>query len=325
MYVELHAHSSYSFRDGASLPEELAIRAAEYGYGAFALTDHDGVWGAMEFAQACGPLGVRPIVGAELTVAERPPHDDPFHLTLLVEDATGWANLCRLITEAHADTRPIPERDPLPPVLAFDSLCERSEGLVCLTGCARDGALAGAWERGDPRLAQERAGAAAEGVRARPAAGGAPAAAVAARPGPESMAGRGRGAARGRVRGDRQRPQPRPGAGGAPGRAGGGRAAHDARGVRAGAARQLELDPGAAGGDGGAVLRTIPTRSPRPSGSPSGCASISPRSWGIGTPARRTRRPTGRWRRSAAAGSTCATRGRRSARRRPGGSPRSSR
>jgi error-prone DNA polymerase len=157
MYIELHAHSSYSFGDGASLPEELAIRAAEYGYGAFALTDHDGVWGAMEFAQACGPLGVRPIVGAELSVAERPRGHDPFHLTLLVEDAIGWANLCRLITEAHADTRPIPERDPLPPVLALDSLCERSEGLVCLTGCARDGALAGAWERGDPQRARDRA------------------------------------------------------------------------------------------------------------------------------------------------------------------------
>jgi error-prone DNA polymerase len=156
-YVELHAHSSYSFLDGASLPEEIAIRAAEYGYGAFALTDHDGVWGAMEFAQACAPLGVRPIVGAELAVAERRRRSEPFHLTLLVEDATGWANLCRLITEAHADTRPVPERDPLLPVLTFDSLLERSEGLVCLSGCARDGALAGAWERGEPGRAQERA------------------------------------------------------------------------------------------------------------------------------------------------------------------------
>ena len=63
----------------------------------------------MEFAQACGPLGVRPIVGAELAVAERPRVSEPFHLTLLVEDATGWANLCRLITESHADTRPVPE------------------------------------------------------------------------------------------------------------------------------------------------------------------------------------------------------------------------
>jgi error-prone DNA polymerase len=156
-YVELHAHSSYSFLDGASLPEELALRSAEYGYGSFALTDHDGVYGAMEFARACEPLGVRPIVGAELTVAERPRVSEPFHLTLLVEDATGWANLCRLITEAHADTRPKVDRDPLPPVLALDSLCERTEGLVCLSGCARDGALAGAWERGGPGRAQERA------------------------------------------------------------------------------------------------------------------------------------------------------------------------
>ena len=99
MYAELHAHSSYSFLDGASLPEELATRAAEYGYEAFALTDHDNVCGAMEFAQACGGLGVRPIVGAELAVvaddparadAERSISREMFHLTLLAENAAGW-------------------------------------------------------------------------------------------------------------------------------------------------------------------------------------------------------------------------------------------
>src|SRR5829696_5884998 len=47
-YVELHAHSAYSFLDGASLPEELAARAAELGYDALALTDHDGVYGSLE-------------------------------------------------------------------------------------------------------------------------------------------------------------------------------------------------------------------------------------------------------------------------------------
>ena len=67
-YVELHCHSAFSFLDGASAPEELAARAAELGYRALALTDHDGVWGAMEFAQACKAFGVRPIVGAELTI-----------------------------------------------------------------------------------------------------------------------------------------------------------------------------------------------------------------------------------------------------------------
>src|SRR5204863_8752907 len=64
-YVELHCHSAYSFGDGASAPEERAPRAAELGYEAIAITDHDGVWGAMEFAQACTAFGVRPIVGAE--------------------------------------------------------------------------------------------------------------------------------------------------------------------------------------------------------------------------------------------------------------------
>jgi error-prone DNA polymerase len=67
-YVELHCHSAYSFLDGSSAPEELAQKAAELGHPALALTDHDGVWGAMEFAEACKALGVRPIVGAEMTV-----------------------------------------------------------------------------------------------------------------------------------------------------------------------------------------------------------------------------------------------------------------
>jgi len=67
-YVELHAHSSYSFLDGASLPEELAARAAELGYDALALTDHDGVYGSLEFAHMAKHLGVRPITGAELTL-----------------------------------------------------------------------------------------------------------------------------------------------------------------------------------------------------------------------------------------------------------------
>src|SRR3954468_20122825 len=68
-YVELHAHSAYSFLDGASLPEELAARAAELGYDALALTDHDGVYGSLEFAHACKGFGLRAITGAEITLA----------------------------------------------------------------------------------------------------------------------------------------------------------------------------------------------------------------------------------------------------------------
>src|SRR5947207_568154 len=147
-YVELHTHSAYSFGDGASLPEELALRAAELGQGAIALTDHDGLWGSMEMAQAAKAVGVRAITGAEMTVAWGA-QASTFHITLLVEDADGYRNLCRLVTEAHAGKRPHPDREPLPPVLALESLEERSEGLVCLSGCARDGALAGRWEHGE--------------------------------------------------------------------------------------------------------------------------------------------------------------------------------
>src|SRR2546429_9430847 len=64
-YVELHAHSSYSFLDGASQPEELAARAAELGHEALALTDHDGVYGSLELAHAAKHLGGRAVTGAE--------------------------------------------------------------------------------------------------------------------------------------------------------------------------------------------------------------------------------------------------------------------
>jgi error-prone DNA polymerase len=56
-YVELHCPSAFSFLDGASVPSELAATAAELGYPALALTDHDGLWGSMEFAQACKGFG----------------------------------------------------------------------------------------------------------------------------------------------------------------------------------------------------------------------------------------------------------------------------
>ena len=142
-YVELHAHSAYSFLDGASQPEELAARAAELGYDALALTDHDGVYGSLEFAYAAKHFGVRPITGAEVTLdASAGPTDATGirpHVTLLVETSQGYANLCRILTAAHAHTRPKEGRDPLPPSVAQRVVEELHDGLVCLSGCARDG------------------------------------------------------------------------------------------------------------------------------------------------------------------------------------------
>ena len=74
-YVELHCHSAYSFLDGASHPEELVARAAELGYPSLALTDHDGVYGSLEFAHAAKHAGIRPITGAEVTIEGGEPRD----------------------------------------------------------------------------------------------------------------------------------------------------------------------------------------------------------------------------------------------------------
>ena len=132
-YAELHAHSAYSFLDGASSPEELAAAAAVHGYGAVALTDHDGLYGSMEFAHACKGLGVKAITGAEVTL------DDGAHLTLLAADRTGYSNLCRLLTAAHEHTRANP-RERTPPHATLEQVEQHAEGIVCLSGCARDGA-----------------------------------------------------------------------------------------------------------------------------------------------------------------------------------------
>ncbi|MBS1882206.1 MAG: DNA polymerase III subunit alpha [Actinobacteria bacterium] len=172
-YVELHAHSAFSFLDGASIPSDLAEAAAALGYPAMALTDHDGVWGSMEFATCAKSLGLRPITGAELTVrlpngvdgpkarhvgkfsAHQPGW--PAHLTLLVEDDDGYRNLCRLLTAAHAHTRDNPARAAEPAWTTLEEVERHAEGLVCLSGCARDGALAGAFERGDTAFGERLA------------------------------------------------------------------------------------------------------------------------------------------------------------------------
>ena len=137
MYAELHAHSAFSFLDGASLPDELAIEAARLGYTAFALTDHNGVSGSMEFAQAAKSQGLKAIHGAEVDLeapAGRP--EEVRHVTLLVDTQTGWRNLCHILTRAHARSR---EKHEPPPAVPLETLEAHAEGLVCLSGCARHG------------------------------------------------------------------------------------------------------------------------------------------------------------------------------------------
>ena len=95
-YVELHCHSNFSFLDGGSHPAELAIQAAELEMPALGLTDHGGVYGAVRFLQACRKLGVKPLIGSALEVEGE-------ELILIARNLRGYANLCRLLSFAHAD------------------------------------------------------------------------------------------------------------------------------------------------------------------------------------------------------------------------------
>src|ERR1700733_8425615 len=110
MYVELHAASAFSFLQGASLPEALVERAAQLGYTALALLDRDGVYGAPRFHKAATAAGIRPIIGAELTLrngAEPPLRNLELNAhcvpPVLCERANGYRNLCRLITKMKLD------------------------------------------------------------------------------------------------------------------------------------------------------------------------------------------------------------------------------
>src|SRR5205807_6228420 len=94
-YVELHACSAFSFLRGGSLPEQLAKTAAELEMPAMALLDNNGVYGAQRFSVAAREQNVRPIIGAELSM------EDGGVVPVLVENRTGYKNLCELLTQAH--------------------------------------------------------------------------------------------------------------------------------------------------------------------------------------------------------------------------------
>src|SRR5258706_13418436 len=128
MYVELHTASAFSFLQGASLPETLVDRAAELGYPALALLDRDGVYGAPRFHKAAIAAGIRPIIGAELTIGERASPTRRWLLPVLCESQTGYRNLCRLVTRMKLAA---PKGEG---VLALEDLDGGTTGLVALAG-----------------------------------------------------------------------------------------------------------------------------------------------------------------------------------------------
>lgn len=139
-FVPLRVFSAYTMLEGAIEPKAIASRARELGFPAAGLCDRNGLYAAMSYSDAAKKAGVQPIVGSLLCV-ERPDVPDGVTpaldwLALFAQDATGYENLCHLVSMAHLD-RPI-EKDAHVPFAALEG---RTDGLIALTA-GREGALA---------------------------------------------------------------------------------------------------------------------------------------------------------------------------------------
>ena len=162
-YAELHCHSNFSFLDGASSPEQLVAEASRLGLAALALTDHDGLYGVVRFAEAARAHGLPTVFGAEITLTaatDRPDRRsgpvDPAgeHLLVLARGAEGYVRLSRAISAAQlAGSKGAPRLD-------LDDLADLGGGAgsaawVVGTGC-RKGAVVRALQEGGPAAARRR-------------------------------------------------------------------------------------------------------------------------------------------------------------------------
>ncbi|MBB3750130.1 error-prone DNA polymerase [Mycolicibacterium sp. BK634] len=151
-YAELHAHSAYSFLDGASTPEELVEEAARLDLRAIALTDHDGLYGVVRFAEAAKELDMRTVFGAELSLSntartEVPDPPGP-HLLVLARGPEGYRRLSRQLSAAH-----LAGGEKGKPRYDYDALTEAAGGhWHILTGC-RKGHVRQALSEGGPEQA----------------------------------------------------------------------------------------------------------------------------------------------------------------------------
>jgi len=161
-YAELHAHSAFSFLDGASQPEEMAAEAGRLGLSALAITDHDGLYGVVRFAQAARSIGLPTVFGSELSLAlsdsrgrqvldapTEAPDPRAQHLVVLARGASGYARLSRAIGMAHLATGEKGRSH-----YTLESLAEVGAGeFLVLTGCRKGSvrrALGGGFLGGPP-------------------------------------------------------------------------------------------------------------------------------------------------------------------------------
>jgi len=152
-YAELHAHSGFSFLDGASDPEELVGEAVRLGLSALALTDHHGFYGVVRFAEAARACGLATIFGCEVTLNgtdDRVGVPDPSgsHLVLLARSPEGYRHLSTMLGEAH-----LARGEKGSPRFTLEGVASHAKDWLILTGC-RKGPLTRALMDEGPRAAQ---------------------------------------------------------------------------------------------------------------------------------------------------------------------------
>ena len=109
MFTHLHNHTEYSLLDGLSRLDPLVSRAKELNMSHLAITDHGGLYGAIDFYQTALKYEINPIIGCEMYVAPSSRHDKnpnekkPFHLTVLAKNQTGYGNLVKLVTASQLE------------------------------------------------------------------------------------------------------------------------------------------------------------------------------------------------------------------------------
>jgi error-prone DNA polymerase len=129
-FVHLSVHSNYSFLDGASSIDDLVDAAVELGHDALALTDTNGLYGAVRFWNAARERGVKPIFGAELRLVDSDP------VAVLAIDRSGWTSLCRIVSAAQL------AGEKTKPIATFALLADHAEGLIALSESDDAGKLA---------------------------------------------------------------------------------------------------------------------------------------------------------------------------------------
>jgi len=124
-FTHLHVHSNFSFLDGGSSIQALVDRAKEVGYDSLALTDHNGLYGAIRFYKYAREVGIKPIIGAEMTM------EDGHHVVLLAKNLNGYSNLCKIITHAQLSHKKGEA------AVSLEILHKYRDDLFCLSGCEK--------------------------------------------------------------------------------------------------------------------------------------------------------------------------------------------